>query len=162
MSVKKLKIVRMFNNDKIELINFNNVAKINLQYANRIILNFNHTITRTVDAKTRGKFSGYYYIDKDSVENYEEIRDTLFSTEFAEKFAQIVTNNVCTGFINVNEISSVKISAHNSTVIFNLSHSVTSQRQNTSLLHSAESVLSTFNDKKSFNDYVDNFMDLYA
>lgn len=161
----KLKIVKVINNNKIELINFKNVAKINLQYRDRIILNFNHTITRNIGragSGEQGKFAGYYYIDKEAISNYDEIRDMLFSDEFAEYFARIEANGNVTGFVNMSEISTIKVSNHNLSVIFNLSHSVTSQRQNTSLLHSADSVLSSFETLFEFDNYVENLLAKYA
>lgn len=162
----ELKIVKVVNNGKTELINFNNVAKINLQYKDRIVLNFNHTIVRNITnsqgVESQGTFSGYYYIDRSTVKNYQEIHDMLFSDEFAEKFVMIESNDHCNGFVNVSEISTVKVSDHNLSIIFNLSHSVSSQRPNSKLLLSADSVISSFNDRNTFDEYVENFLNMYA
>ena len=165
----KLNIVKVLNRNKVELVNFNNVAKINIQYKDRIILNFNHTITRNINnsenstGTSTGTFAGYYYIDKASVDNYQEIRDMLFSEKFENNFANIKSNSVITGFVNVNEISTIKVSDHNLSVIFNMSHSVTSlKRPNSSLLHSADSVISSFDHRNDFDDFVENFIELYT
>lgn len=184
----KLKIIKVLNNNKIELINFNNVARINIQYTDRIVLNFNHIITRNVKNKhesiqysdyhsheerqsreyglktdTKLKtFSGYYYIDKNTVSNYDSIMKMLFSEEFLKTFIKIMSRGECVGFVNVNELSTIKVSDYNLSVIFNMSHSINNQRSDGSDLLSADSVISTFVNLNDFEEYVDDFLESHT
>lgn len=154
----QLRMIKVINKGKIELINFNHVAKINLQYENRIILNFDHTITRGAEPS---KYSGFYYIEKEDVTNYEEIYRILFESEFEDFFTKIQTDEMVTGFVNKKCISTVKCADHNNMVIFNLSHSVSPSKNsnnNNPQFHSSDSIISGFKDSDGYDKYLDYVM----
>lgn len=143
------------SHNNIEIINLSKVAKINITYENRIILNFNHTICR-VNSNGASSYSGYYYIDRDKVSNYDEIYAMLNSAEFIETFIPLISTNKLTGFINRNEISTIKISDLSLSVIFNLSHTVTDKNNLNNM--SADSVVSTFSNEEMYYSYYENLL----
>jgi len=164
----KLRVIKVIHNNKVEVINFDNISKINVQYKDRIVLNYNHSITRNQwskgdnPTKSTGKFSGYYYIDKSNTKNYNEIVDMLyFDEKFKDVFYPTMYLGKITGFVNVNEISSVKFCEDRLSVIFNLSNSVTAQKDNPDKLESAESVISIFSNIETYTDYFEEFCEDY-
>jgi len=114
-------------NDRI--INLQNVSNINvLKDGNRIIFNMNYNIEIVyfdkVQRKEKSKFiSDYVYWDSnthdDMLKNLKQLEELKF---FKDNF---IKQSVNAGFINKNEISSVKFSDKKYRVIFNLSHPIT-------------------------------------
>lgn len=114
-------------NDRI--INLQNVSNINiLKDSSRIIFNMNYNIEITyfdkVNRKEKNKFiSDYVYWDSNSydemMKNLKVLQDMKY---FAGAFIKQAAGN---GFINKNEISSIKLAEKKNRVIFNLSHPIT-------------------------------------
>lgn len=113
-------------NDRV--VNLSNVSNINIIDGKRIIFNMNYNIEITYYDKTskqeKSKFiSDYVYWDaqdrNEMAKNLETIRNFKY---FNDNF---INQRVGNGFINKNEISSVKFSERKNRVIFNLSHPVT-------------------------------------
>lgn len=159
---KRLPLINILKDGQLELVNFNNVAKINLQYEGRILLNFNHTITRGIAGKDEsGTFGGYYYIDRDLVSNYDEILQLIDSADYRSIFIPTYGDGHKNGYVNVNEISTIKISPHKLNVIFNLSHSVTSKRAQSKGQISADSLICSFRERAEFENYVNSLANEY-
>ena len=109
-------------NDRI--INLKNVSNINvLRDKNRIVFNLNYNIQITAGHKNLKYISDYVYWD--SI-NYEDLLRNLVYLNENEYFKNNYLNQIDgNGYININEISSVKYSDKKRRVIFNLSHPVT-------------------------------------
>jgi hypothetical protein len=112
-------------NDRI--INLKNVSNINIlkdfnKDKFRMIFNMNYNIEINNNKKSK-YISDYVYwdaIDKNDLE--ENVKYLSSNKYFVDNFIMQVNGN---GFINVNEISSIKFSEKKHRVIFNLSHPVT-------------------------------------
>lgn len=119
----------MFLQTTDRVINLQNVSNINiLKDSNRIIFNMNYNIEISyfdkVSKREKNKFiSDYVYWDayahNDMMANLKSLQTSKY---FKEHFIQQTAGN---GFINKNEISSVKFAENKRRVIFNLSHPVT-------------------------------------
>jgi len=109
-------------NDKI--INLKNVSNINiLRNNNRIIFNLNYNI------ELHDKIiSDYVYLDTINEDDMKDKLDYLYKDEyFKENF---IKQNKKNGYININEISSIKFIKNKNRVIFNLAHPVTFKKYN--------------------------------
>jgi len=134
------------------LINLKNVSNINIindNYTNRyrIVFNLNYPI------KIKDKFiSDYVYwdaIDQDNMSyNLIKLNEDIY---FKENFIDQVNGN---GYINSNEISSIKFSEKKNRVIFNLSHLVTFTDFNGQNKITSEFVYVNCDNKKQYNEYV--------
>lgn len=119
----------MFLQTNDRIINLQNVSNVNiLKDSNRIIFNMNYNIEIVyfdkVSRREKSKFiSDYVYWDADSsnamANNLKELQSTQY---FKDSFIKQTAGN---GFINKNEISSIKLAEKKNRVIFNLSHPVT-------------------------------------
>lgn len=115
----------MFIRTNDRLVNLNNVSNINvLHNSNRIVFNMNYNIQMgTYDDKKRKLISDYVYWDgvnkSDFLQNLVYLNDNKF---FKDNFIDQIDG---IGYINVNEISSIKLAEKKCRVIFNLSHPVT-------------------------------------
>ena len=119
----------MFLQTNDRIINLQNVSNINvLKDGNRIIFNMNYNIEIVyfdkVQRREKSKFiSDYVYWDSDNrsetLKNLKHLEELKF---FKDNFIKQSAN---AGFINKNEISSVKFSDKKYRVIFNLSHPIT-------------------------------------
>ena len=119
----------MFLQTTDRIINLQNVSNINiLKDSNRIIFNMNYNIEIThfdrVTRKEKTKFiSDYVYWDAYNNEemqlNLKELQDIKY---FKDNFIKQSADH---GFINKNEISSIKFADKKNRIIFNLSHPVT-------------------------------------
>lgn len=116
----------MRTNDR--LVNLKNVSNINIVDGKRIIFNMNYNIEITYYDKQSKKektklISDYVYWDangqQEMAKNLEQIKKFKY---FNDKF---INQGIGNGFINKDEISSVKFSDRKNRVIFNLSHPVT-------------------------------------
>lgn len=119
----------MFLQTNDRIINLQNVSNVNiLKDSNRIIFNMNYNIEIVyfdrVSKREKSKFiSDYVYWDADGASamanNLKELQATQY---FKDYFIKQTAGN---GFINKNEISSIKLAEKKNRVIFNLSHPVT-------------------------------------
>jgi hypothetical protein len=108
-------------NDRI--VNLKNVSNINIiKDRNRIVFNLNYQIE--ISDKWNTKFiSDYVYWDAINADDMKyNLKHLMDNKYFKDNFILQVDGN---GFINVQEISSVKFSEKKSRVIFNLGHPVT-------------------------------------
>lgn len=119
----------MFIHTTDRIINLQNVSNINiLKDSNRIIFNMNYNIEISyfdkVSRREKTKLiSDYVYWDADNYNVMQANLKTLQTTKyFIENFIRQTEGH---GFINNNEISSVKFSDKKYRVIFNLSHPIT-------------------------------------
>lgn len=115
----------MFLQTNDRLINLKNVSNINiLQDRKRIVFNLNYNIEITSDYEGYSKFiSDYVYWDAISENDLNENLEVLKSNNYFKN--NFITQSCEHGFINVNEISSIKFSEKKHRVIFNLSHPIT-------------------------------------
>lgn len=114
----------MFLKTNDRIINLKNVSNINiLKDRNRIIFNLNYNIEIVTDYDSSKQISDYVYWDSinsdDLLQNLDHLEKSKY---FKENFIEQIDGQ---GFINVNEISSIKFSDKKLRVIFNLSHPVT-------------------------------------
>lgn len=113
----------MFLSTNDRIINLKNVSNINiLSDRNRIVFNLNYNIE--INNNNHSKFiSDYVYWDAvnetDMVGNISLLK---LNNYIAKNFIETACNN---GYINKDEISSIKLSEKKHRVIFNLSHPVT-------------------------------------
>lgn len=115
----------MFLNTNDRIINLKNVSNINiLKDRNRIIFNLNYNIVISTDREDQSKqISDYVYWDAINSEDLKGNLEHLGKSKyFKENFIKQIDGH---GFINKNEISSIKLSEKKYRVIFNLSHPVT-------------------------------------
>ena len=113
------------NNDRI--INLQNVSNINIVTRDqRIVFNLNYGIEIEKRGKTK-VISDYVYLDTRSTDDFNNAKDEVQFNDYVEKHFIKHRN----GYINKNEISSVKFSDKKNRVIFNLSHSITFTDYNT-------------------------------
>lgn len=116
----------MFLEIKDVLVNLKNVSNINiLNNKNRIIFNLNYSIN--IGKKTK---SDYIYWDSSS---REEFNNNLKLIENNVYFKQNFIPKINNGYININEISSIKFIEKKYRVIFNLNNPVTFSTDNTNL-----------------------------
>lgn len=137
-------------NDRI--INLKNVSNINILVdRNRIVFNLNYSIE--IDANGRTKLiSDYVYWDSVSKDNLElNIKHLGSNNYFKDNFLTQPTSN---GFINLNEISSVKLSEKKNRVIFNLSHPITFKDFDGNERITSEFVYVNCKDVNEFKTYV--------
>lgn len=116
-----------------KVVNLKNVSNINIirNFKNshfRIIFNMNYCVALPDNKKTDNKsttklISDYVYWDFNDVKSLEESISTIENNEhFSENFIDQIDDR---GYINLNEVSSIKFSENKKRVIFNLSHPVT-------------------------------------
>ena len=103
------------------LVNLHNVSNINfLNNSNRVVFNLNYHIELSTKPGTK-LISDYVYLDGRNSEDYDFIVTNIINNEFIQENFLLHPN----GYININEISSVKFSDKKLRVIFNLSHPIT-------------------------------------
>lgn len=113
----------MFLQTNDRIVNLQNVSNINiLEDRNRIIFNLNYNIEISSYGKPK-LISDYVYWDSSNHVDFSNNLLSLTQNEFfIENYIYQINGN---GFINKNEISSVKFSDKKNRIIFNLSHPVT-------------------------------------
>jgi len=137
-------------NDRI--INLANVSNINILVdKNRIVFNLNYSIE--IDANGKAKLiSDYVYWDSVNKDNFElNIKHLGDNNYFKDNF---LTRSDDNGFININEISSVKLSEKKNRVIFNLSHPITFKDFDGNERITSEFVYVNCKDVNEFKQYV--------
>lgn len=114
----------MFLQTNDRIINLQNVSNINiLQDRNRIVFNLNYNIEISTNYGNSKFISDYVYWDSDNAQSMMNNLSLLDDIKyFNDNFINQVNDN---GFINRNEISSIKFIDRKHRVIFNLSHPVT-------------------------------------
>lgn len=129
------------------LINLQNVSNINvLTNSYRIIFNFNYGID--MGKKT---ISDYVYWDAIDVHNFNYNLSVLNANKyFIDNYLDQINGN---GYINKNEISSIKFSEKKNRVIFNLSHSITFTDFYGNDKITSEFVYVNCNNNQEFKDY---------
>ncbi len=148
----------MFLRTNDRIINLQNVSNINvLKDSNRIIFNMNYNIEIAyfdkVQRKEKTKFiSDYVYWDANSFEEMSENLKELQSMKYFDK--TFINQTAGNGFINKNEISSVKFSDRKLRVIFNLSHPITFTDFDGKEKITSEFVYVNFNDQNHYASYV--------
>lgn len=149
----------MFLQTTDRIINLQNVSNINiLKESNRIIFNMNYNIEIAyfdkVQRKEKSKFiSDYVYWDaysyNDMIANLKALQTLDY---FKDNFIEQTPGN---GFINKNEISSIKFSEKKNRVIFNLSHPVTFTDFDGKEKITSEFVYVNCSDVNQYDSYVD-------
>lgn len=129
-------------------INLKNVSNINIIHnRKRIVFNFNHSID--ISDKL---ISGYYYWDFSDNTQFNSALDFLTTLPYIEdNFISLYNSN---GFINKNEISSIKYISNKKRVIFNLSNAVTFKDFKDNVSTTSEFVYATFETSKQYSQYV--------
>ena len=137
----------MFIQTDSRIVNLKNVSNINLlPNSNRIIFNLNYNID--INDKL---ISDYVYWNAVSKDSYLMNLIALNSNDYFIKNFINQVNNV--GYINKNEISSIKFSEKKNRVIFNLSHPVTFTVFDGNSRITSEFVYSNCEDIKTYNTY---------
>lgn len=142
----------MFLQTNDRIINLANVSNINILVdKNRIVFNLNYSIK--IDANGKAKLiSDYVYWDSVNKENLElNIKHLGGNKYFKDNF---LTQPSDYGFINLNEISSVKFSEKKNRVIFNLSHPITFKDYDGNERITSEFVYVNCKDVNEFKQYV--------
>lgn len=113
----------MFIKTNDRIVNLKNVSNINiLGDRKRIIFNLNYNIQIASNYKTKF-ISDYVYWECSDAETLATNLKTIYDdTFFSDNFINQIDER---GFVNKNEISSIKFSEKKNRVIFNLSHPVT-------------------------------------
>ena len=133
------------------LVNLSNVSNVNIvkkkeQNFYRIIFNMNYCIEIS-----KNKFvSDYVYWDFTNIESFKDAFLKIKSDEYlANTFLKQPKNS---GFINIDEISSIKYLEDKLRIIFNLSHPVTFNYHGETKLTS-EFIYLNFNNIEDFKEY---------
>jgi len=134
------------------IINLKNVSNINILVdRNRIVFNLNYSIEIDTNGRTK-LISDYVYWDSVSKDNLElNIKHLGGNNYFKDNF---LTQPNTYGFINLNEISSVKLSEKKNRVIFNLSHPITFKDFDGNERITSEFVYVNCKDVNEFKTYV--------
>lgn len=142
----------MFLQTNDRIINLRNVSNINILVdKNRIVFNLNYSIEIDANGKTK-LISDYVYWDSVNKENLElNIKHLGNNNYFKDNF---LTQPSDYGFININEISSVKLSEKKNRVIFNLSHPITFKDYDGNERITSEFVYVNCKDVNEFKAYV--------
>jgi len=141
----------LFINTNDRTVNLLNVSNINiLNDTLRIIFNMNYSIK--IDRNRKQKMiSDYVYWDSDTIEEFETnlsiLRDSrYFDENFIDQYAD-------KGYINLNEISSIKYADHRNRVIFNLSHPITFTDNHGNERLTSEFVYNNCDTTETYNEY---------
>jgi len=140
----------MFIKTNDRLVNLKNVSDIKfISKQNRIVFNMTYSVSFGKDSKL---ISDYVYWDSSN------------SYEFEAKIDQISKNSyVCSnyidrrdnGFVNIDEISSIKTIDFKKRVIFNLSHPVTFRAANGESNITSEFIYLNFDTTEEYQVYID-------
>lgn len=111
----------MFIKTNDRLVNLKNVSNINIiDKKQRVVFNLNYNIE--INNYNESKLiSDYVYLDARDKQDFELILEGLALTPYIEKHFISHKN----GYVNVDEISSIKFAEKKNRVIINLSHPVT-------------------------------------
>jgi len=144
----------MFLKTNDRIVNLKNVSNINILRGvnrDRIIFNMNYT----VEIHPGKYISDYVYWDAIDADDLGlNIKYLMENKYFAENFIDQTDDK---GFININEISSIKFAEKKNRVIFNLSHPVTFEDRDRKKKLTSEFVYvncSTFEKYQTYVEYV--------
>lgn len=114
----------MFIETPQESVNLKNVSNINIIHkSKRIVFNMNYGIS-IKDRMGEKIISDYVYWDSNNEKQFQKNLDLLY-TKIKEHGNFIPKpERETSGYINIDEISSIKFNTHKNRVIFNLSHTV--------------------------------------
>ena len=151
----------MFINANNSLVNLKKVSNVNIiEGKNRIVFNMNYSIEMKRGFGTK-MISDYVYWDASSRAEFEEIKQELYKNNyFSVNFLQGSEYNSSISYINLNEISSVKVNVDRKRIIFNLSHSVTFRDTNKDERLTSAFVFVDFINADEFKQYVDGLNNL--
>jgi hypothetical protein len=144
--------MNMFLKTSSRLINLKNVSSINIVKEKfRIIFNLNYSIH--IQTGTGSKhISDYVYWDgisaSDLESNIEHVEKNIF---FKLNFLSKINN----GWVNINQISSLKFSEKKNRVIFNLSHPVSFKDMENNTRATSEFVYVDCQNSEKFKQYVE-------
>lgn len=141
----------MFVQTNDRIINLSNVSNINiLKDRNRIVFNLNYNIEIETNYRTK-YISDYVYWDSQDTQTMANNLHNLSEIKyFNDNFINQVNDN---GFINKNEISSIKFIDRKNRVIFNLSHPVTFKDFDGKDKITSEFVYVNCNNENQYTDY---------
>ena len=143
----------MFIKTNDRIVNLKNVSNINvLKNRKRIIFNMNYNIEMDIESSNKKLISDYVYWDSKSL---GELEDNLLNLKKSDYFKDNFINQVDSGFINMNEISSIKLSEKKFRVIFNLSHPVTFKDYSGTDKITSEFVYVNCKNKMKYLEYLD-------
>jgi len=130
------------------LVNLANVSNINIvKY--RIVLNMNYSVEIVTQ---KGKIiSDYVYWD---ASNEEEFNANMEILEDVDYFNENFISKQRNGYINVNEISSIKFVNEKRRVIFNLSHPVGFRDRDGENRITSEFIYANCRTEEEYNEYV--------
>lgn len=146
----------MFLQTATRAVNLQNVSNINILNNGRIVFNMNYSIEilyfDKAQRKEKKKFiSDYVYWDSyDSTDLADNIDQLKSQQYFKDNFIEQLSN----GYINKNEISSIKYAENKHRVIFNLSHPVTFTDFDGEDKLTSEFVYVNCEDFEQFNSYI--------
>jgi hypothetical protein len=151
----------MFINANNSLVNLEKVSNVNIiEGKNRIVFNMNYSIEMKRGFGTK-MISDYVYWDASSTAEFQEIKKELYKNSyFSMNFLQGSEYNGSISYINLNEISSVKVNDDRKRIIFNLSHSVTFKDTNKDERLTSAFVFVDFRNADQFKQYVDGLNNL--
>lgn len=146
----------MFIKANDTLVNLKKVSNINvIEGKNRIVFNMNYSIEMKRGFGTK-MISDYVYWDASSQADFQSIIKELYKNSyFSKNFLQGSEYNGSVSYINLNEISSVKLNVERKRVIFNLSHSVSFRDTNKDERLTSAFVFVDFRNADEFKQYVD-------
>lgn len=151
----------MFIKANNTIVNLKKVSNINvIEGKNRIVFNMNYSIEMKRGFGTK-MISDYVYWDAQSKREFEYIVEELYKNSyFSLNFLQGSEYNGSISYINLNEISSVKLNVERKRVIFNLSHGVTFRDTNKEESITSAFVFVDFKNAEQFKRYVDGLNNL--
>jgi hypothetical protein len=141
----------MFLNTGSRIINLANVSSINIVKEKfRIIFNLNYSIEIQTSAGSK-HISDYVYWDAITADGLQTNIQYLEKDKFLKMTFLSKLNN---GYVNINQISSMKFSEKKNRVIFNLSHPVTFKDHENTPRVTSEFVYVDCQNLEKFKDYV--------
>lgn len=134
-----------------KIINLKNVSNINvLKNKKRIVFNMNYSIDISIGQQQK-TISDYVYWDFLDIDSLNDNIESLGNNEY---FGLNYIENGNDGFININEISSIKYAKPKNRVIFNLSHPVTFIDFDKRAKITSEFVYANFNNREDYLSYI--------
>lgn len=144
--------MRSFIKTNDRMINLQNVSNINvLRDRNRIVFNMNYCVDLSNKDYSKS-ISDYVYWDMNSVSELDINLEILYKNKyFTNNFISKTNDN---GYINTNEISSIKFAKHKFRVIFNLSHPISFKNKDQESKITSEFVYVNCNNLKTYSEYI--------
>jgi hypothetical protein len=157
----------MFKNIGSRIVNLKNVSNINIiEYQKRIAYNLNYSIKMDNGSLVDKYISDYVYQDCPTNEEFQTVLSYLAKDEYIIKnFIGYkdydVKNDIFRyGYININEISTIKFSEKKKRIIINLSHPVSFVDNNGVPNITSEFVFINFKTQDEYNAAIQEFKNL--